>query len=243
MRNIKLVIAYDGTDYAGWQVQPNQKTIQDTIQKALKRILNEEVKLKAVGRTDAGVHAKAQAANFKTNSKITLKGLKRALNSILPDDILIEKINLVSDSFNARFNAISKIYRYQIIEKQPKPFNRLYFSYVPYKLNEKLIAKEAGILVGRHDFASFQGSNRKAKDTRRAIKSIKVLKKGNSVLIDIEADGFLNNMARNIVGTLIEVGRGKFPPGSLKTILKAKDRKKAGPTAEAKGLFLVKVKF
>ena len=252
MRNIKLIIEYDGTNYSGWQIQKNhpstklkagKRTIQGVLEEALAKILQDKVKVIASGRTDAGVHAKNQVANFKTKSRLSLRDLKNALNANLPDDIVIKKVEKVPLEFHSRFSAKSKIYRYQISRGFVSCFERFYFTRVRYKLDVDLMRREAKVLIGRHNFKSFQGSGRKAKNTIRTIKDIKIKEKGRYIFIDIEADGFLYNMVRNIVGTLIEIGRGRFLEGSMKRILEAEDRRKVGPTAEAKGLFLMKVKY
>lgn len=256
MRNLKLTIEYDGTNYSGWQIQKYGVSIQGTIESALQKILQEKIWLIASGRTDAGAHALGQIANFKTNSKITSQRLQKALNGNLPDDIKITRIEEVPFSFHSRFNAKSKGYRYLILNQTyPSAFlkNRVYF--YPYPLNIRLMRQEAKYLLGRHDFKSFCASGSSAKDTIRTIKRITIKKSyrlplsacrlanASLLIIDIEADGFLYNMARNIVGTLIEIGRAKFPRGSLKEILYAKNRKLAGPTVPACGLYLLKVKY
>jgi len=254
MPNIKLEIEYDGSNYRGWQVQnsprstvpisPQRKTIQETIEKALQKILQEKIKLIASGRTDAGVHAQAQVANLKTTKRIPLEKLQQALNALLPDDIAITKVLEVSPDFHARFAAKSKIYRYTILNRPYRSArlkDRAYF--YPYPLNIKLMQKEAGCLLGRHDFTSFQASGSSCKQAIRRIKKIKVGRHRDLINIDIEADGFLYNMVRNIVGTLIEIGRGRFLKGSLKRILSLKNRKFAGPTAPPEGLCLVRVKY
>lgn len=259
MRNIKLTIEYDGADYCGWQAQRGRqkKTIQETIEKALRKILQEKIKLIASGRTDAGVHAKAQVANFKTKSDITLQKLHRAINGNLPDDITVSKAAEVSLNFHSRFAAKSKVYRY-IILNRPYPSallkDKVYF--YPYPLDIKLMRRVSRCLIGRHNFKSFCASGSSVKNTLRTIRRISVkrigcnlqppacsLKDASLVIIDIEADGFLYNMARNIVGTLIEIGRGRFSKGSLKNILAACNRKLAGPTVPAKGLCLMKVNY
>ena len=243
MLNYKLIIEYDGTHYSGWQIQRDQRTIQQEIEKHLSKILNSHIKIHGSGRTDAGVHALAQVANFKTASTIKPAVIKRALNSQLDKDIRIKSIIKAADDFHARFSAKSKTYRYQIALKEPSAFERFYYNYIPYKLNLSLMKKEAKDLLGTHDFKSFQGSARLAKDTKRTITKVSLIKKSNKLYFTIEANGFLYNMVRNIAGTLIEIGRGKFPPGSIKKIIKNKDRKIAGPTAKACGLFLVGVKY
>lgn len=246
MRNLKLEIEYDGTNYCGWQLQKSHqhKTIQKTIEKTLRKILQEEIRLIVSGRTDAGVHAKAQVANFHTNSNITLFKLQRALNGLLPDDITIIKIEENNLDFNSRFDAKSKIYRYTILNRRyPSALlrNRVYF--YPYPLNTKLMQKESKVLLGRHNFKSFQASDKKERDPMKRIKRIKIARDNSLIHIDIEADGFLYNMVRNIVGTLIEIGRSRFPRGSLKKILHLHNRKLAGPTVPACGLCLLKVKY
>jgi tRNA pseudouridine38-40 synthase len=265
MRNLRLEIEYDGTNYCGWQVQNSPltslgtpfgrrlaKSIQEVIEKSLQKILQEKIRLIASGRTDAGVHAQGQVANFKTNSNITLEKLKRALNGLLPDDIAISKVKKVDLDFHSRFDAKSKIYRYAILNRAyPSALlrNKVYF--YPYPLDIKLMRQEAHSLLGRHDFKAFCASGSNAKNTMRTIKKIEI-KKTNwplttghwpLITIDIEADGFLYNMARNIVGTFIEIARAKFPKGSLRKILLHKDRQLAGPTVPAHGLCLLKVKY
>lgn len=244
MRNIRLIIEYGGTNYAGWQIQKNAKSIQATLETALKRILVERVKLVSCGRTDSGVHAKSHVANFKTNSKIPLVNIQRGLNSVLPKDIVIKEAKEVSSDFNSRFDAKSKVYRYTILNRScPAALYRDYFYHIPYKLNLNLMKREAKALLGRHDFKSFQATDKKERSSVRTIKKLTVKKKGDFIEIEMEANGFLYNMARNIVGTLVEIGRRRFKPGSMKNILKAKDRNFAGRTAPAKGLCLVEVKY
>jgi len=229
---------------------------KETIEEALHKILREKVKLIASGRTDSGVHAIGQVANFKTNSKIPLANLKKALNSILPADIVIKKITQVGSNFHARYQAKSKIYRYSILTgPQRIALVKNYFYFLPYKLDIPLLKKEAKFLLGKHNFQAFCASQSKVKDKIRTIKNITIkkfaytlsairypLKGFSSITIDIEADGFLYNMVRNIIGTLIEIGRGKLPKEALKKILASRDRKLAGPTAPACGLCLLKVK-
>lgn len=244
MRNIRLVIEYDGTDYAGWQIQKNAKSIQTTLEAALKRISNEKVRLISCGRTDSGVHARGHAANFKTSSKISLVNLQRGLNSALPRDIVIKEAKEVPLDFNSRFDAKSKLYRYTILNRPyPAALCRDYFYFVPYKLNLNLMKREAKCLLGKHDFKSFQAADKKERSSTRTIKKLDIRKKRDFIEIEIEGDGFLYNMVRNIVGTLIEIGKGRFEAGSMKKILKAKNRNLAGPTAPAKGLCLIEVKY
>lgn len=256
MRNLKLTIEYDGTNYCGWQIQAGTQsnkrqthTIQEVIEKALQRILQEKVRLIGSGRTDAGVHALAQVANFKTRSSVSTRKLQQALNSLLPQDLVIKKIEEVALGFHSRFKARAKVYRYTILNR---PYRSALFKdkvyFYPFPLNAALMRREARCLLGRHDFRSFCASGSNAKSTIRTIKEISIKKMGcssenNFFVIEIEADGFLYNMVRNIVGTLLEIGRGKLPGGSLKKIMCAKDRRSAGPTAPACGLCLLEVKY
>ncbi len=253
MRNIKLIIEYDGTNYNGWQIQKskikNQKsklrTIQEEIEKAIAKITGKRPELYGSGRTDSGVHAKAQVANFHTNTSLSLNKVKRGLNAVLPKDISIIKTEEANKDFHSRFNVKSKIYRYTILNRNSQsPFLKRYSLHLPYKLNLLLMKKEAKVLLGKHNFKSFAATVKEEKSTVRAIKRITVNKNEDSLItIDIEANGFLYNMVRNIVGTLIEIGRSKLFPGSMKQILNAKDRTKAGPTAKACGLCLMRVKY
>ena len=255
MRNLKITIEYDGIGYCGWQVQSRSKSkpsIQATIEKALRKILRERIKLIGAGRTDAGVHAEAQAANFKTQSRIPLHKLQYALNSALPDDIVITAVKKVKPDFHSRFDAKSKSYRYVILNSKCRsPILRNYVYFYPHYLDVKLMRREVRCLLGKHDFKAFCASGSSAKSTVRNIKNLYIkklnyplsAKRYPLITIEIEAGGFLYNMARNIAGTLIEIGRGKFTPGSMKRILAARDRKLAGPTAPAMGLCLLEVKY
>lgn len=255
MRNIALVIEYDGTDYCGWQIQkfhrlplekkaPIRKTVQGTIEKALDKILQEKIRIIASGRTDSGVHARAQVANFKTKSKISPLLLKAALNSILPLDIRIKSALEKDLNFHSRFQAKSKSYRYRISNKKvPSVFTRNYAHFISYALDWKAMRREARALVGDHDFSSFQAKDKRERNSFRRIDELKIFKKDGEILIEIKANGFLYNMARNIVGTLINVGRGRLKKGAVKEILEKKNRKFAGATAPAKGLCLMKVNY
>ncbi|MFC1704544.1 tRNA pseudouridine(38-40) synthase TruA [Candidatus Omnitrophota bacterium] len=247
MRNIKITIQYQGTQYNGWQTQrksPKIKTIQSVIEKALFRITHEKVSLIGSGRTDSGAHALGQVANFKTNSPMSLGYLMRALNAILPEDIAIRRIQEVDLDFHARFDAQSKIYRYCVLNGLEKSvFNRDYYYKCLYTLDLDLMRKEAQALIGKRDFKSFQAADKKEHSSVRSIKILTIAKKGNFINFDIEAEGFLYKMVRNIVGTLLDIGRGRLEKGSMKRILNRKNRKFAGSTVPAKGLTLLKVKY
>ncbi len=253
MRNIKLTVEYDGTNYAGWQTQNScqlsgvgckQKTIQETIEKAIKKIIHKKVKLLGSGRTDAGVHAKGQVANFKTDSGITIEKLRGALNAVLPSDIAVIKAEEAGLTFHSQFSAKSKVYRYTILNRPSRSAilcDTVYF--IPYPLNLRLMREEAKFLLGRHNFKSFQAADKKKRGAVRAVKNLKITRDKDFIYIDMEADGFLYNMVRNVAGTLIEIGRGKLPKGSMEKILLSKNRRLAGPTVAARGLTLVKVNY
>ncbi|MDP3790826.1 MAG: tRNA pseudouridine(38-40) synthase TruA [Candidatus Omnitrophota bacterium] len=244
MRNVRLSISYDGTRYAGWQFQKNAKSIQQVLESLLKKIMGHTVKLRGSGRTDSGVHARYQVANFRTNSKLPINKIKAALNSALPDDILVNSIEQVSSGFDAQRCAKSKHYRYTVTTSHfVDPFIRHFVARFSYPLNISRMRRSAATLVGRHDFKAFQASGSKEKNTIRTIKNIKVERCGDLVYIDVCADGFLYNMVRTISGTLLEIGRGKLSESIVNEILKTKTRALVGPTAPAKGLCLMKVEY
>lgn len=244
MRNIKLIISYDGTNYAGWQSQANAKTVQQALESALKKITGRSVRAKASGRTDSGVHARYQVVNFRTKSGLSLQRIKDALNSLLPEDILINSAEEAHADFDAQRCAASKHYRYTVTTSSfVDPFIRHFVARFSYPLDLRTMRKAAARLVGRHDFKAFQASGSIEKNTVRTIKKISIERKGDLLYIDIWADGFLYNMARTIAGTLLEIGRGKLPECRTYEILKTRSRPLAGPTAPAKGLCLMKVGY
>ncbi|MBU2034707.1 MAG: tRNA pseudouridine(38-40) synthase TruA [Candidatus Omnitrophota bacterium] len=243
LRNIRLIVEYDGSAYHGWQSQKNtRQTIQEIIEKVLKGILQEEVSLFGSGRTDQGVHALAQVANFKTKSKISLSRLKLGLNSLLPKDIVITGIKEVPFDFHSQRSAKSKLYRYTILNRKfPSAFHYKYAWLYHIPLNLDLMKKEAIRLVGRHDFKSFKATRKDRKSTVRTIYELKIRKSGDFIYINIRGNGFVYNMVRSIVGTLVGIGSGKL--SNIRRILLAKDRKGAGVTAPASGLCLMKVEY
>lgn len=253
MKNILLKVEYDGTAYKGWQTQRLKSvgnlpvkavTIQETIEAALATILQKKISIIGSGRTDSGVHAQEQVANFKVNTDIPISRIKKSLNSLLPNDIVIKKIKYVDSNFHARFSAKSKIYRYTILNRDyGSAFLRNHTFQCSLPLDVALMRAEAKQLKGKHDFRSFQASDKKLRSSIRTIKRVSVKKEEDLIFIDIEADGFLYNMVRNIAGTLIEIGRGRMPAGTMKKLLEIKDRTFAGPTAAALGLCLIKVKY
>jgi tRNA pseudouridine38-40 synthase len=245
MRNIKLLIEYDGTNYQGWQVQPKGPTIQGILEEKLGLLTGESVQLFGSGRTDSGVHALGQVAHFKTQSRMDIRTIQRALNSLLPHDIVIQKVEDVDEGFHARKHSKSKVYEYRILNRNLRSaFHRGYVWYIPQKLNLIEMKKATQSLVGEHDFSSFRSVGTA---TRTAVRRVSRAewKRGRDGLIrfEIEANGFLKQMVRAIIGTLVEVGKGKMKAVEFRKILDSKDRKEAGPTAPAQGLFLKEVKY
>ena len=248
MRNIKLTLEYDGTDFYGWQVQvKSQRTVQAEIEKALKKIFKKQVTLFGSGRTDSGVHALGQVANFHVDTKLPIATIQTALNANLPKDIAVVGIEEVGPRFHARFSVKSKTYRYTILNRPTRcAMNRRFCLFYPYPLNLRTMRSEAKALVGRHDFRSFQAANPSWDEkatTARTVRRVEIKKKDDFIYIDIEADGFLYKMVRNIVGTLLKIGRGQLSKGSMRQILKRKDRSVAPAPAKAQGLMLMEVKY
>jgi len=245
VRNIKLTIEYEGTNYHGWQVQPRGATVQGVIEEKLALLTGAKVHLLSSGRTDAGVHAIAQVAHFRTGSQMELPSLQRALNSLLPSDIAIRRAEVVEDGFHARKSAKSKVYEYRILNQNVrKVFGRLYAWHIPQKLDLIEMKKAAQSLIGEHDFAAFRSVGTPTRTTiRRVIRAEWKRSREGFLHFEIEGTGFLKQMVRAIVGTLVEVGRGKISAERFRTILDSKDRTKAGATAPAHGLFLKEVKY
>lgn len=245
MPNIKLTIAYDGTNYHGWQRQKGHITIQETIERALKKFFKLRINLTASGRTDAGVHAISQVANFKIKKlKIPIEKLTYVLNNALPEDIRILKSELVNNTFDARKSAKSKTYLYVISNSSVQsPFSSRYSWHIPDKLNIHKMRSGGKYLIGKKDFRAFMSSGSAVNFTKRTIKKITISKHDSQIFITIKSDGFLKQMVRNIIGTLVEVGMGKRQPTDIRRILNSKDRKKAGICAPANGLFLLKVEY
>ena len=246
IRNIKLIIEYDGTNYHGWQSQigSGMPTIQDALEGALSILAKETIKTYSSGRTDAGVHALGHVANFMTESSIPPEAWAPALNQSLPDDIRVLLSEEVAGDFHARFSALGKLYTYRILNRSaPSALYRRYSWYVNQRLMLKNMRLAAASFVGKHDFSAFRGSGCSAKTPVRTISSVVIKKSGNFIEIGIEADAFLQHMARNIVGTLVEVGLGRFSPDEVKGMLESLDRTKAGRTAPPQGLYLVQVYY
>jgi tRNA pseudouridine38-40 synthase len=242
MRNLRLTIAYQGGAYSGWQIQPLVPTVQGTIEKQLQQMTGEPCRLRSAGRTDAGVHAQGQVANVLTESSISLRGFFRGLNALLPDDISILSVEEVSESFDARRHNHGKHYRYSIWNTRP-PNPRLAATshHVHGQLDLDAMALAGWSLVGTHDFASFRAATCDRETTVRTIYRCTVSAEGPLVQIHVEGTAFLKNMVRIISGTLIEVGSGKRAPFSMTKLLNQADRTKAGITAPAHGLCLMRV--
>jgi tRNA pseudouridine38-40 synthase len=245
VRNIKLTIEYDGTAYHGWQIQSELKTIQGVIQEQIAQITQGEVTLIGAGRTDAGVHALGQVANFQTESAIDLVALQRGLNSLLPPDIVITEAEEAEEGFHARFSARSKVYEYYILNQPyPSAIRRAYAWFIPHELDLPSMKKCGKLLIGSHDFSSFRASGDESRHSIREVIGLELEERTNNlIVIVIEANAFLREMIRSIVGTLVDVGRRKASFEEFKEIFQARDRRRAGMTAPAHGLFLIEVKY
>jgi tRNA pseudouridine38-40 synthase len=243
--NYKIVLKYDGTNFRGWQVQPGERTVQQTVEEALWRVFGERFRVYASGRTDTGVHALGQVINFSTAKGILPDRLLKGLNELLPEDVMALDIREVHADFHARYSAVSKTYRYTILRKKPPRFGRrtdVYYWGGP--LDVEKMRRSALFLIGTHDFASFGNNPRHpVKERVRTIEKLDIEEEGDYIHIAIKGSGFLYKMARSIVGTLIWVGTGKIPPDQMESIIEARDRTKAGPVAAASGLCLVEVEY
>lgn len=243
-RNIRLIIAFDGTAYHGWQTQKNAPTLQGSLSKAITHITGEHVTLTGSGRTDAGTHARALAANFFTESRITPEQFLRALNGILPRDIRVLSARQMPADFHSRRHAISKVYRYQVyLGPILMPHMMREFFHFPYSIDIRKMEKAAHLFVGEHDFASFAKANTAPENTIRRILRCDLKKHGHRLLITVEGNGFLHHMVRNMAGTLLEVGRGSFSLKNFRELFAKRDRTLAGFTAPAHGLVLLKVQY
>ena len=244
MRNIKLTIEYDGKDFNGWQKQPNKLNIQGTIEQAIKNITGEDVELNASGRTDAGVHALGQVANFKTNSEIPIEKFSIAINSKLKKSIVIKKAEEVDERFHSRLNCKRKTYRY-IINNSPEgtAIYRYLETHIPQKLDVKKMEQALKYFEGEHDFKAFKASGTSSKSSVRTIYKTQIYKKEDRIIIELTGNGFLYNMVRIIAGTLVDVGLGKIEPPQIENIIKEKKRENAGKTLPPNGLYLVSVEY
>ncbi|HZG72629.1 MAG TPA: tRNA pseudouridine(38-40) synthase TruA [Chondromyces sp.] len=243
MNRIKCVIAYDGTLFAGYQIQPRERTVQGELEQALRKVHKGlETKVTASGRTDAGVHAVGQVIHFDTPYSIPEEKWPIILNGLLPDDIAVKYAELTDSSFHARFSATGKEYRYRIYQSfHRSPHKRFYAAHYPHKLNIEAMEKAAGYLIGQHDFTSFCSAKTEVEDKVRRITDIAIVQDQEELELCFKGNGFLYNMVRILTGTLVEVGAEKLSPEEVKGILEAKDRSMAGKTAPAQGLYLWQV--
>lgn len=245
-RNIRLFIAYDGTDFHGWQHQPGLRTVQETVQQAIRRVARHPISLTGSGRTDAGVHARGQVANFETTCEIPCDNLRRAISSRLPKDVAILRVDEVPPGFRSTFDAVSKLYRYTLHNAQGRPVEehrQRYVYHCWHRLDESRMQRAAALLVGTHDYAAFASKGSERETTVRTVLRLEIYRRFDHLLVDVEGTGFLYNQVRNMVGTLIEIGRGHWEPEYAAEILASCDRSKAGPTAPAQGLCLQWVQY
>jgi tRNA pseudouridine38-40 synthase len=242
MRTIKLTIEYDGTNYVGWQIQPNGLAVQQVIEEALYRLLGEKVNLRSSGRTDAGVHARGMAAAFRTTTCLPLRAYVEGTNRFLPPDIVILDANDVHSGFNPIGDALTKHYRYTILTTPVRsPLYRFQAWHIREALDFDAMTEATRHFIGTHDYAAFRASNCSARTTVRRVDSVTVTRSGDFIVIDVVGEGFLKNMVRVMAGTLVDIGRGRFSPEYVTWLLLDRDRKKAGVTAPACGLCLIKV--
>ena len=244
MKRVKLVVAYDGTNYHGWQVQDNGITIEEVLNRTISELVQEDIKVIGASRTDAGVHACGNVAVFDTESRIPGDKFSFALNQRLPEDIRIQESCEVDVDFHPRYADTVKTYEYNILNRRFElPSKRLYAAFCYYPMDIERMNQAAAYLVGEHDFKSFCSAGAQVQTTIRTIYAVNVTKDDDMVHIRITGNGFLYNMVRIIAGTLMQVGTGLMEPEQVKEILEARDRSKAGPTAVAKGLTLVEIRY
>lgn len=244
MKRIKLTVAYDGTNYCGWQIQKNGITVEEVLNRTLTKFFKEEIAVIGASRTDSGVHALGNVAVFDAEVTMPPDKISYAINNLLPEDIRIQKSEEVEADFHPRYCDTRKTYEYKIYNNQfPNPIERLYSHFVYYPLDVEKMQRAADYLVGEHDFKSFCTPKPDVENTVRTIYSIRVTRVEHMVTIRINGNGFLYNMVRIIVGSLMKVGMGMIPPEEIKNILEAKDRTKAGHKAPACGLTLVEIEY
>jgi len=247
MRRLKITLSYDGTEYKGWQVQPGLPTIQATVQAVLAEIEDKPVQVHASGRTDAGVHAVAQVAGFDLANPIPIENLQRAMNRLLPKDIRILTVEEAPPDFHPRFQAKAKTYEYRILRDEIcPPFERLYVHHYPYPLNEPNMVAIAELLKGEHDFTTFAASDEADADGRSRVRQIfssRLHRDGSNLIYRVRGSGFLKHMVRNIVGVLLEAGKGNVDAAAIRDRLEPNSKIPAGPTAPARGLFLISVEY
>jgi tRNA pseudouridine38-40 synthase len=244
MKNYKLTLCYDGTRYSGWERQPGKDTIQGKLEAVLFRMCEQPVTVNGAGRTDAGVHAKAMTASVQLETTRTEREIRDYMNRYLPDDIAVSEVREASERFHARYKAVGKTYCYTCFDGEVKPvFNRRYVTVLESRPDEKKMALAAQYLQGEHDFRSFCSNPQMKKSTVRIVDRIEVTRKKEYLYFDFHGTGFLQNMVRILVGTLLEVGYGRMTPEQMQEILAGKDRRLAGPTAPPEGLCLICVDY
>lgn len=244
MNNYKLTISYDGTRYYGWERQPGRETIQGKLENVLSRMCEMEVEVIGAGRTDAGVHAKEMTASSRFETRLAPEQIKDYMNKYLPEDIAVLDVRVASPQFHARYKAVGKTYRYTCYAGNEKPvFDRKYVTVLDFTPDVEAMRLAASYLIGSHDFKSFCGNSHMKKSTVRVVDKIEITQKRGYIYFTFHGTGFLQNMIRIIMGTLLDVGRGQYPPEHVKEILEALDRTVAGPTAPACGLCLIRVDY
>lgn len=244
MRNVKVIVEYDGTDFFGFQRLPCRRTVQGTLEWALSRITKTPVKIVGAGRTDAGVHAEGQVISFHTESSIPTDRISVALNSLLPRDVVAKEATEASEDFHARYSANSRLYRYRILNSRyPSALEGRYSWYVPREIDVELMQEAANTLPGQRDFASFALSDKEERTTVRDLYRVAISRMGESIILELEANAFLRGMVRSVVGTLVEVGEGRRKPSEMEDILRKRNRAAAGKTAPPQGLCLVRIEY
>lgn len=244
MKRVKLIVAYDGTNYCGWQIQQNGITVEEVLNRTISELIGEQIAVIGASRTDSGVHAMGNVAVFDTESRIPAEKMSFALNQRLPEDIRIQESCEVAPDWHPRYCDTRKTYEYRILNRRfAIPTQRLYSHFFYYPLDVAKMQQAADYLVGEHDFKSFCSTRTQVENTVRTIYFLHVVKEGDMIRIQINGNGFLYNMVRIIVGTLLKVGTGLYPPEHVKEILEAKERRLAGPKAEARGLTLMEIEY
>ena len=244
MKRIKLTVAYDGTDYCGWQIQPNGITVEEVLNRNLSELTGEEITVTGASRTDSGVHAQGNVAVFDSDTTIPPERIAYAVNRKLPEDIVVIRSEEVPGDWHPRYQETEKTYEYHILNREmPDPVRRRDTYFVSYPLDLEAMRRAAAYLKGEHDFRSFCNVHTDVQDTVRTIYDLDIIRSGDLVTVRIRGNGFLYNMVRIIVGTLVRVGRGFYSPGQVKEILEAKERTSAGITAPPQGLVLVKIDY
>ena len=244
MKRIKLTVAYDGTDYCGWQIQPNGITVEEVLNRNLSELTGEEITVIGASRTDSGVHAQGNVAVFDSDTTIPPERIAYAVNRKLPEDIVVIRSEEVPGDWHPRYQETEKTYEYHILNREmPDPVRRRDTYFVSYPLDLEAMRRAAAYLKGEHDFRSFCNIHTDVQDTVRTIYDLDIIRSGDLVTVRIRGNGFLYNMVRIIVGTLVRVGRGFYSPGQVKEILEEKERTSAGVTAPPQGLVLVKIDY